>query len=112
MKKLVLCYLLSLCFLGLQCQEADVPSDERSGLWLGSMKVSEALSLQLAFQIDAEPGGMYSAKMNVIEQKAFDIPMDIMLFLIDPSLFGKTPRAEVVLMMNAFSWTARSGISS
>lgn len=46
------------------------------GMWLGVMDVSEQMSMQLAFQIELIENGAYSAKLNVIEQKALDIPMD------------------------------------
>jgi len=57
-------------------QDTVLPQDSLNGLWLGTMKVSEQMSLQLAFEITPGEEGNYSAKMNVIEQKAFDIPMD------------------------------------
>jgi len=57
-------------------QETDLSQSSLNGLWLGSMKVSEQMSLQMAFEITPDEEGTYSAKMNVIEQKAFDIPMD------------------------------------
>ncbi len=52
----------------------DSPEPYR-GIWLGTMLVSEQMSLQLAYEIEGTLGS-YSAKLNVIEQKAFDIPMD------------------------------------
>ena len=50
--------------------------DQLHGLWLGAMKVTEQMSLQLAFEIEPDSADNLTAKMNVIEQKAFDIPMN------------------------------------
>lgn len=57
-------------------QELQEPGDKYTGLWLGVMQVTDQLSMQLAFQIIKEDEELYAAKMNVIEQKALDIPMD------------------------------------
>lgn len=54
-----------------------------SGIWLGKMKVSEKLELQLGFIITKNDIGMLTATMNVIEQKAFNIPMDKVSFQND-----------------------------
>ncbi len=56
-----------------------------TGLWLGVMEVSDQMSLQLAYEIE-ENAGSYSAKLNVVEQKAFDIPMDTCV-IIEDSIF-------------------------
>jgi len=61
----------------LQGQDMEKSGDPYPGLWLGTMQVSEQLSLQIAYQIERDENGAYTAKMNVIEQKAFDIPMNI-----------------------------------
>lgn len=53
------------------------PSPEpREGYWMGVMNVSEQMSLQMAYELRLDEQGSWTAKMNVIEQKAFDIPMD------------------------------------
>jgi len=39
------------------------------------MEVTEQMKLKLAFEIEPDSTGDLSAKMNVVEQKAFDIPM-------------------------------------
>ncbi len=57
-------------------QEISKPEGKYSGLWLGVMQVTDQMSMQLAFEIIIEEEESYSAKMNVIEQKALDIPMD------------------------------------
>lgn len=72
---------LALLFLALfaisgHAQKTDNSQDPYPGLWLGTMQISEQMSLQLAYQLEKDEGGGYSAKLNVIEQKAFDIPMD------------------------------------
>lgn len=54
-----------------------------SGIWLGKMQVSEKLELQLGFIITKNERGVLTATMNVIEQKAFDIPMDKVSFRND-----------------------------
>ncbi len=71
----VLSVLLACSFLVFS-QEQDKTKDPVQGLWLGTMKVTEKMSLQLAFQIELGEGGNYTAKLNVIEQNAFDIPMN------------------------------------
>jgi len=67
---------LTLLALSIQAQDVEISQDPYQGLWLGKMHVSEEMSLQLAFEIELNEEGAYSAKMNVIEQKALDIPMD------------------------------------
>ncbi len=49
------------------------------------MHVSDQMSLQLAYEIYGNDGS-YSAKLNVVEQKAFDIPMDTCI-IIEDSIF-------------------------
>lgn len=58
------------------CQVENLREDQLHGLWLGVMNVTEQMKLQLAFEIEPDSAGGLSAKMNVIEQKAFDIPMN------------------------------------
>ena len=78
-------WLLVLCLLStpLIGQENTKSADPYSGLWLGTMVVTEQMSLQIAFQIDVSQEGTTSAMMNVIEQSAFDIPMDSCVILND-----------------------------
>lgn len=61
-----------------------------SGIWLGKVKVSEKLELQIGFVITKTENGLLSATMNVIEQKAFDIPMDKVNFRNDSLLIEMT----------------------
>ena len=68
--------ILALFALSVQAQNTDESVDPYQGLWLGTMEVTEQMHLQIAYQIDKDENGTYSAKMNVIEQKALDIPMD------------------------------------
>ena len=76
MKKIfpVLCFLLFASTI--HCQNRALLQDPYEGLWLGTMVVTEQMSLQMAFEIEASAAGGYAARMNVIEQRAFDIPMD------------------------------------
>ena len=64
-------------------QSVTTIEDKVLGLWLGTMKVSEQVSLQLAFEFEPDSSEVLSAKMNVIEQKAFDIPMNSCLIAGD-----------------------------
>jgi pimeloyl-ACP methyl ester carboxylesterase len=57
-------------------QENSSPNSQYPGIWLGTMNVTEDMNLQLAFEISNFEDLGFSAKMNVIEQKAFDILMD------------------------------------
>lgn len=50
------------------------------GTWLGTMKINDKLELRFAYVIAEDDSGKLSATMNVIEQKAYDIPMDIVEF--------------------------------
>lgn len=81
MKKFTLFALFSI-YLCFQCHGQDTVVDHKEGLWLGTMKVSEQMSLQLGFEIISGEGA-YVAKMNVIEQKALGIPMDTCIFRED-----------------------------
>jgi pimeloyl-ACP methyl ester carboxylesterase len=60
----------------LKGQVENISAEPREGYWMGVMKVSEQMSLQMAYELRKDEEGTWSAKMNVIEQKAFDIPMD------------------------------------
>ncbi len=77
MRRLILTISLILYFLpkGI-CQVENLGEDQLHGLWLGVINVTEQMKLQLAFEIEKDSAGNLSAKMNVIEQKAFDIPMN------------------------------------
>ncbi len=72
---LVITMILSFLAQGI-CQVEDPRKDQLQGLWLGVMQVTEQMSLQLAFEIEGDSADNLDAKMNVIEQKAFDIPMN------------------------------------
>jgi pimeloyl-ACP methyl ester carboxylesterase len=63
------------CLQGI-CQIGNVQQDQLYGFWLGVLEVTEQMKLQLAFQFEADSTGSLSARMNVIEQNAFDIPMN------------------------------------
>jgi len=70
---------ISLALLLSQTGISQVQSDQEErlhGLWLGVMEVTEQMSIQLAFDIGPDSTGNLSAMMNVIEQNAFDIPMN------------------------------------
>ena len=73
--KILVFVILSVLLLNVKAQSSMDSPDPHRGLWLGTMVVSEQMSLQLAYEIEGNEG-TYSAKLNVIEQKAFDIPMD------------------------------------
>jgi pimeloyl-ACP methyl ester carboxylesterase len=77
MKNIPIIVLLALSCQAILSQQNSESSDPYPGLWLGVMQISEQMSMQLAFEIQQSENGAYSAKLNVIEQKAFDIPMDI-----------------------------------
>jgi pimeloyl-ACP methyl ester carboxylesterase len=50
--------------------------DEITGIWLGKLKPTEQLELRIAFEIKKTESGQLSAFMNILEQKAMNIPMD------------------------------------
>ena len=54
-------------------QEVRESEEKYTGLWLGVMQVTDQMSMQLAFEIIIEEEESYSAKMNVIEQKALEL---------------------------------------
>lgn len=83
MKNFLTLVFCMLCSMPTYSQEPDRSESPLNGLWLGTMKVSEQMSLQMAFEITPVDKGTYAAKMNVIEQKAFDIPMDECVVLGD-----------------------------
>lgn len=47
-----------------------------TGIWLGKMKPTGQLEIRIAYEIKKDDSGKLSATMNVLEQKAYDIPMD------------------------------------
>ncbi len=51
-------------------------ADGITGIWLGKLKATEQLELRIAYEIKKDESGKLSAFMSVIEQKAFDVPMD------------------------------------
>jgi len=52
-------------------------SQDYSGMWMGTLVVNENVKMQIGFEISDLGDGDYSAKMNVIEQNAYDLPMDV-----------------------------------
>jgi pimeloyl-ACP methyl ester carboxylesterase len=76
MRQILSVVFLALLALSIQAQEVDISQDPYPGLWLGTMEVTEQMRLQLAYQIEKDENGSYTAKLNVIEQRSFDIPMD------------------------------------
>ena len=81
MKKINLISLLTILVLTVSVQGTRAANSKNiTGIWLGSMKVSEAVELQVGYVISDAIGGSLAATMNIIEQKAFDIPMDSVLF--------------------------------
>ncbi len=76
MTKNCLVFLFILLSFTLAGQVQNSSPEPREGYWMGVMKVSEQMSLQMAYELRKNEQGGWSAKMNVIEQKAFDIPMD------------------------------------
>jgi pimeloyl-ACP methyl ester carboxylesterase len=76
MRQIIAAALFVLIAIPGQGQETSKSETPLQGLWLGKMQVSEQMSLQLAFEIELIEEGAYAAKMNVIEQKALDIPMN------------------------------------
>lgn len=88
---------LSLVSFSMACFGQEATGDTREGLWLGIMKVSEEMSLQLGFEIVLAEDGVYAAKMNVIEQKALGIPMDTCIIRGD-SLYIEFKVAGIVYL--------------
>jgi fermentation-respiration switch protein FrsA (DUF1100 family) len=76
MKKILIILLLAYGFQAVDAQQESETAPSYDGIWLGVMQVSEQMSLQLAFEIEPTDAGAFQAKFNVIEQNAFDIPMD------------------------------------
>lgn len=76
MKKILFFLLLAVIGRASFSQNESASVDPYPGIWLGVMDISEQMSIQMAIQIEGSENGNYSAKLNVIEQKAFDIPMD------------------------------------
>jgi len=76
MRQFLAVVILAHLALSIQAQDVEISQDPYPGLWLGTMEVTEQMVLQLAYQIDKEESGSYTAKLNVIEQRAFDIPTD------------------------------------
>jgi len=58
-------------------------ADSLTGIWLGKIKATEQLEMRIAFEISRNETGLLSAKMNVIEQKAFNIPMEAVIMQND-----------------------------
>jgi len=77
MQKIILTIATLLCIFHHGISQTGNPANEKlHGLWLGVMEVTEQMKLRLVFEIEPDSTGDLSAKMNVIEQKAFDIPMN------------------------------------
>lgn len=69
-------FLIILISISLCGQNQNASPEPSEGYWMGVMEVSEQMSLQMAYELRKDEQGTWIAKMNVIEQKAFDIPMD------------------------------------
>ncbi len=82
MKNLLLLALILICIPSLAV-ESFTSDKEITGIWLGTMKISDQLELRIGFVITKNEGDSLIATMNVIEQKAYDIPMDIIEFSDD-----------------------------
>jgi len=76
MRQFLAVVFLALFALSGQAQDMDNSQDPYPGFWLGTMEVTDQMRLQMAYQIEKDENGTYTAKLNVIEQRAFDIPMD------------------------------------
>jgi pimeloyl-ACP methyl ester carboxylesterase len=57
------------------------------GIWVGDMRVSEKLSLKMAFEVKLTSDNSLAATMNSIDQGAFDIPVDSVLIENDQLSF-------------------------
>jgi hypothetical protein len=106
MQKLTTIALFLLFSLSLYSQDSGTSQASLDGLWMGKMKVSEQMSLQIAFEIDLKDGGHYSAKMNVIEQRALDIPMDTCVFKKD-SLYIELRKLALITRVFILVWRIR-----
>src|SRR3989339_1635354 len=56
---------------------------EIAGIWLGKVKVTEQLEMRFAYVISKSETGALSATLNILEQKAFNIPMEKVIFSND-----------------------------
>jgi len=84
MKKFIILFAATIFFISSVFSEESLISNNKiPGVWLGKMKVSDHLELRFGFVITEKENGELSATMNVIEQKAFDIQMDIVTFVND-----------------------------
>jgi len=64
-----------------QNSQADV-----TGIWLGKVQVTEQLKMRFGYVISRDPSGELKSTLNILEQKAFDIPMEKTLFTGDSLL--------------------------
>ncbi len=84
MKKINVCILLSILSFFASAQGVQSSNIKNiTGIWLGTMKVSDAVDLQVGYVISKTEEGKLTATMNIIEQKAYDIPMDAVNFTQD-----------------------------
>ncbi len=58
----------------------NVTGAEIAGIWLGKVKVTEQLEMRFAYVISKSETGALSATLNILEQKAFNIPMEKVTF--------------------------------
>lgn len=61
-----------------------------TGIWLGKVQVTEQLTMRFGYVITRTESGGLKSTLNIIEQKAFDIPMEKTIFRGD-SLFIDLP---------------------
>ena len=69
-----------LCIMSTNIQASTLNPDTIIGTWLGKMKVSDALELSVGFDINQLENQQLGATMHIVEQRAFDIPMDKISF--------------------------------
>jgi pimeloyl-ACP methyl ester carboxylesterase len=99
MKKILIILLLAFSFQAIYAQQKSETAPSYTGIWLGVIQVSEQMSMQLAFEIELSDAGAFQAKFNVIEQNAFDIPMDTCIIEND-SVLIRFDAAGILYMGN------------
>jgi pimeloyl-ACP methyl ester carboxylesterase len=72
-----------LCFSSVYNQ--NTPADI-TGVWLGKVQVTEQLKMRFGYVITRNESGELKSTLNIIEQKAFDIPMEQTRFTGDSLL--------------------------
>lgn len=95
MKKFIILLTATIFFISSAFSEENLISNNKiPGIWLGKMKVSDQLEFRFGFVITEKDNGELTATMNVIEQKAFDIPMDIVK-VVNDSLYIELSAAGI-----------------